>query len=270
MDKFKGLNAITANQKKIFNSIPNRRKKAGIKAHINVYKKIKAYSNFTHLSKFLGLPHPGPQNVEFKIFFEVSLGNRIADCVIVAMSGETRICYIVELKTCMSNTASFESPIRQVQRLQGLAQLTDTVNFLKNNSPSGSGKYSLIPVLVFKTQNTFKTVAHEVPTLKANIFFATDSKLISFLSQRQDVSISAILNTPASKRTPKRGRRKPACLGPKQKKLSTVKQAGNRLHAKTKLKTPISNQVFKAISDKAKAFEDRTQQCLRHPHYPSN
>ncbi len=75
---------------------------------------------------------PGPTFTDFRLFFEVTLGRRIADCVVVALQPSPR-CYIVEFKTAMSNTANPQSVTRKAQRLEGTAQLCDCANFLRTS-----------------------------------------------------------------------------------------------------------------------------------------
>lgn len=268
MDKFRGLNSITEEQKQLFNKIPSKRKKAGIKAHINVYKKIQSYSNFSHLVNFLNMPHPCPKGVNFKVFFEVTLGQRIADCVILATSGETKNCYIVELKTCMSNTTSMSSPVRQVQRLQGTAQLSDSIKYIGSNAPNGTREYSLIPLLLFKTQKTFKTIFSECPQFHINKIFTSDKKLITFLSQRQDVSVSTLLRSHPTQISKRRTCRKKAWsqsintdgMGSEQTKLSPCKQTRRRRGPKTKHQTPGRINLFTRIAKQTQFIANGVRQ----------
>lgn len=246
MDKFKGLNSITVEQRKLFEQIPNKRKRAGKRAHILFYRKLKSYNNFSYVAKFLNIEHPCPKGIQFKMFFEVSLGHRIADCIIVTLSGETINCYIIELKTCMSNSDTMTLPIRQIQRLQGTSQLSDSVKYLQTFSPNGTTECAIIPLLLFKTQKSLKTIFSEIISFSINRTYTSHKKLINFLSTRQDVSVSTLLNIHTTK-LPSSGLHAKkywtgqgaSNMGPKQKKFFACKQAFSRRCAKTGDKTQI-------------------------------
>ncbi|AIU39545.1 nuclear protein UL24 [Equid gammaherpesvirus 5] len=166
--------------------LPPKRKIAGQKAHLEMYKKLSKYASVGSLLKFLAIDHPCPTRCDVKIFFEVCLGHRIADCVILLSCGETRMCYIIELKTCMSDSTSMFNETRLCQRSQGLCQLSDALKFISYNAPSGRQKWHLVPHLIFKTQRGLKTLYTETPQFTTNIIHSSTDKLASFFFARGD------------------------------------------------------------------------------------
>lgn len=176
--------------------LPPKRKLAGQKAHLEMYRKLAKYSSVGHLLKFLAIDHPCPTRCQLKIFFEVCLGNRIADCVILLSCGETRLCYIIELKTCMSDSPSMYNETRLCQRSQGLCQLSDALRFISFNAPAGRQKWHLVPHLIFKSQRGLKTIYTETPQFPTNIIHSSPDKLASFFFSRADREVSEKVHAP--------------------------------------------------------------------------
>nr|BEG23090.1 homolog of EHV2 ORF20 nuclear protein UL24 [Macronycteris gammaherpesvirus 1] len=183
------MTSIFKTNKDVLSKLPHKRKVAGQKAHLEMYKKLVKYSSLSSLLKFLAISHPCPGKSAIKLFFEVSLGNRISDCVVLLTCGENRMCYIVELKTCMSNLKGMFNETRQCQRNQGLSQLYDASRFVFYNAPSGRQKWLLISHLIFKSQCGLKTIYTETPQLTNNLIHSSLEKLTHFFSVRSDKKI---------------------------------------------------------------------------------
>ncbi|AAC95544.1 fusion protein [Ateline gammaherpesvirus 3] len=183
------LSVIQKTNKDALAQLPKTRKIAGNKAHIATYQKLIKYSAPTPLFKFLGISHPCAVQTKNQLFFEVRLGNRIADCIMLTSCGETRICYVIELKTCMTSSLDLSSDIRQTQRSQGLCQLADTVSFIQNYAPPGRQAWTVLPILIFKSQATLKTLHVEIPKFPANLTHTSEEKLSCFFFSRSDVEI---------------------------------------------------------------------------------
>ncbi|ALE14731.1 ORF20 [Felid gammaherpesvirus 1] len=181
--------------KDILSVLPASRKAAGKKAHLKIYKKLLGYRNTNSLLKFLSITHPCPNKCTFKLFIEVSLGNRISDCVLLLTCGESRICYVIELKTCISKQTNMSRDIRQAQKSQGLHQLLDAVRFVQNSLPLGRQKWNLIPHLLFKCQNSLKTIYQESPAFMTNLAFSNHQKLSQFFTQREDLGLKKRLSS---------------------------------------------------------------------------
>lgn len=175
--------------KQVLAQLPPQRMKAGVKTHNAVYKKIKAYTNLGALLKFVGIEHPCPAKAKFNTFFEVSLGCRIADFILLVSCGQKKMCYVVELKTCMGAEVNMLSDVRQSQRSVGLGQLSDSVRYIQQRAPPGRQTWEILPFLVFKSQQTLKSVHIESLPVPANLLQTSRDKFISFLSQREDVFI---------------------------------------------------------------------------------
>lgn len=188
-----------------------------------MYKKLTKYASSSSLLKFLDIKHPCPGKSSVKIFFEVSLGNRISDCVILLTCGENRMCYIVELKTCMYESKGMFNETRLCQRKQGLSQLSDAIRFVSHNAPSGRQKWLLIPYLIFKSQNGLKTIYNETPQLTNNLIHSHTEKLANFFFSREDKEVSQKVHRPnvtqQKKMVPQR-----SFLVPKSQKLLVHRQ----------------------------------------------
>nr|QOW02502.1 Ul24 [Tadarida gammaherpesvirus] len=79
---------VQVNSKETLSKLPSQRKIAGNRAHFAAYKKMKRYTSLTPLLKFVGIDHPCPGKSKVQLFFEVTLGPRIADCVLQSV-----LCY---------------------------------------------------------------------------------------------------------------------------------------------------------------------------------
>ncbi|ATA58249.1 UL24 [Eptesicus fuscus gammaherpesvirus] len=192
------LDRLLKKSRETLSKLPNTRKAAGNKAHLASYKKMCGYSRPASLLKFLGVSHPCPTRVTVNLFFEVTLGPRIADCVMLVASGETRACYVIEFKTCITQHADMRNEVRRSQRLQGLCQLADAVQYLSRAAPVSRQVVAVLPYLVFKCQKTLKTLHVETPAFAVNQIHTNWEKLHSFLFSRQDGAVRQLLRAPAS------------------------------------------------------------------------
>ncbi|AAC58067.1 ORF20 [Alcelaphine gammaherpesvirus 1] len=174
------------------NSLPAKRKKAGLQAHRKVYKQLLQYHSFTKINKFLELKHPDPKKVKYRLFFEVSLGPRIVDVIVLTSYETERVCYVVELKTCLGSEFNFTS-VRAAQRTQGLCQLYDSTKYLSNNAPLGGERWEVRAHLLFKSQSAMKTLYVEHPGFQFNQLQCTTGALSVFLKSREDVACRQLL-----------------------------------------------------------------------------
>ncbi|ARW78083.1 nuclear protein UL24 [Common bottlenose dolphin gammaherpesvirus 1 strain Sarasota] len=177
----------------VLGTLPARCKAAGKKAHLKVYRKLLGFKTLRGLSLFLDLGQPVESSAKHRIFFEVRLGRRIADCVLIVKTEDRGVCYIIELKTCMTQNVNIFSPIRQAQRLQGLAQLSDSVKFLRDALPSGPESWFIIPVLLFKSQGSFKTLHSETYQSSSQGARTSWERLTNFLFVREDDAVTGAL-----------------------------------------------------------------------------
>ncbi|AAO12324.1 hypothetical protein KM546_gp17 [Porcine lymphotropic herpesvirus 3] len=168
--------------------LPDKRKRAGVLAHKRVYKKMLQYVTFTHLSNFLSIAHPCGKDVNFKIFFEVTLGSRIADCIVLAVSKQGRVCYVIELKTSLGSKFILND-VKAAQISQGLSQLLDSTTYLYNHAPKDTEAWTIVPHLLFKCQKTLQTIYSETPKLKKIHINTRGDKLSAFLYAREDAGL---------------------------------------------------------------------------------
>ncbi|AAX58056.1 ORF20 [Ovine gammaherpesvirus 2] len=200
-------------------SLPAKRKVAGLNAHRKVYKQLMLYTSFGKVNKFLGLQHICPKKVKYKLFFEVSLGPRIADIIVLASQGEQRMCYIIELKTCLG--AHFvPNPIKLAQRSQGLCQLHDSTKYLCNNAPRGEERWVVQAHLLFKSQVSLKTLHSEHPTFPFALIQSKEEALSAFLRLREDAEFKQVLRQGCPPAEVAKGMR---LLGPKPQERARYK-----------------------------------------------
>lgn len=152
------------------------------------YKKMVKYKSAGALLTFLGIKDVAHSKTTFKIFFEVTLGNRIADSVLLTQYGDTRNIYIIEFKTCSSDRVDVYSEIRRSQRLQGLQQLADSIKYIGTNIPSGRTPWLIHPYLIFKSQKTLKTIHCERPNFTINLIHTNTDRLLTYFSALEDVN----------------------------------------------------------------------------------
>lgn len=162
---------------------------------MSIYKKMLKYTTQGALFKFLCLVEKFNPGTKTQLFFEVSLGNRIADSVLLASYGETKYCFILEFKTCNSKAPDMMTEVRRSQRLQGLQQLSDSVKYIQACAPPGPHPWQICPYLIFKSQKNLKTIHSEKLPIVTNVLHTNDDKLVSFLIYREDVKIKKRLSS---------------------------------------------------------------------------
>ncbi|AEV80772.1 nuclear protein UL24 [Aotine betaherpesvirus 1] len=197
--------------------LPRYRAIAGKRKHFAVYRQIvKTLNNFQRFNLALGgVFPPGLAQCRRSVFFEVTVGRRIPDCLVLFSSeGLVRkiVCYVFELKTTQSSadadSVRKHSSTHYLQYVQGLRQLKDTVDDLRGFSSGAEGDvWDLIPVIVFYPQNEARPSfcrAFRVTTLR----FRTES-LVRVLCRGQDESVRNILSSArAQDRARSRARRR--------------------------------------------------------------
>lgn len=162
---------------------------------MSIYRKMLKYTTQGALFKFLSLVEKFNPGTNIQLFFEVSLGNRIADSVLLASYGETKYCFILEFKTCNSKTPDMLTDVRQSQRLQGLQQLSDSVKYIQTCAPPGPQAWQICPYLIFKSQKNLQTIHSEKLPTVTNILHSYYDKLASFLKYREDVKTKERLHS---------------------------------------------------------------------------
>nr|AIA82765.1 hypothetical protein [Bovine gammaherpesvirus 4]QJC19193.1 hypothetical protein [Bovine gammaherpesvirus 4] len=172
--------------KTILSTLPLGRKALGQRAHLDTYKKILSYVKIDSLFKFLSIKKPDTEPQKVRLFFEVTLGRRIADCILLVFGRSDKTCYIIELKTCMPKTYNMTSDVKLAQRTQGLNQLMDCASFLNSHCPVGNSTWKVYPHLLFKSQRSLKTIYTETAFIPPNHIHSNDDKLISFFFSRED------------------------------------------------------------------------------------
>ncbi|AAK38220.1 ORF12 [callitrichine gammaherpesvirus 3] len=210
MDPTRGLNAISQEERSTFAKIPKKRMIAGIRAHTRFYKKLLSFSDFGEVADFIGICNQPPTYTTFKIFIEVTLGRRRADCVIVTFEADICRCFIIELKTCMRHASNPVSVTRRIQRHEGISQLSDCVTFLleacSTRDIDNKCTVSLHPVLLLKNQRTLKTVHIEFPQFSQLGTAVSVSRLLSLLDRAHDGTLRARLCEQLSNPPPRRSR----------------------------------------------------------------
>ncbi|AJE29661.1 ORF20 [macacine gammaherpesvirus 12] len=175
--------------------LPTARKRAGIRAHLAVYRRLIKHRSLGDIFKFLSIcsTREATEDAQFRIFFEVTLGKRIADCVLTVESKNQKTCYVVELKTCLSGFVFPGSAIKISQRRQGLEQLTDSVAYIGRAAPKGHENWSVRPLLLFKNQKTLKTIHTESSAFPPTFINTTSVALNGFFNQWEDARVRKML-----------------------------------------------------------------------------
>lgn len=181
----------------VFSNLPEKRKSIGKYNHLQIYKNLNIYKNNLHkLNSFLG--NVFPSNIEqykIKIYFEVKLGHRIPDCIIILISHNASLCYFLEFKTTYveSNTKTLcENKIHQAQYLQGLKQLNESISFLSQFQNFQGTKFLVYPAIYFFKQNSLNL--NFFKCFKNKIMFFDTSFILQFLRNHQDAEVQTILS----------------------------------------------------------------------------
>lgn len=241
--------------KKILSKLPAKRKLAGKRAHVAAYKKMLKYSTIQPLLNFLSINHPCPSKAKVQLFFEVALGNRVSDSVMLVTCGETRLCYIIEFKTCISQATNMFNEVRQSQRSQGLCQLLDAVKFIEKSAPRGKQVWRLLPCLVFKSQGTLRTIHSETPPFSVNQIHSSGEKLVSFFYSREDVKTREQLHKMS--KVPKVAK-KYSILGTTSSKCSLYKQRSHGRNKEKRLQLQKKRDGAQSRKNKEKPAQKRT------------
>ncbi|AAB66432.1 hypothetical protein [Murine herpesvirus strain 4556] len=195
--------------KQLLNKLPKRRARAGKLAHVRCYRAMQGASNILQLLESLKIAHQITHPVGSRLFFEVTLGRRVVDAIIVVFSESSPHihCFLIELKTCKINFFNQHSTTREAQKVEGSNQLRDSAKALAVLAPVGTDPCRVTAHLIFKSQrglNTLKSytlnwMTHTVNTQKV--------ALLNFLGLRADNELRACLtrglppaNSPGSRR----------------------------------------------------------------------
>ncbi|AAG27209.1 unknown [Cercopithecine alphaherpesvirus 9] len=99
--------------------------------------------------------------VNIYVIFEVNLGRRRPDCIILM---ETKIennlkliCLIIELKSCRF-TSNMNTITKKFQFFEGARQLTDSLSLIQETTPVGHNEILLQPMLIFISQKGLRIV----------------------------------------------------------------------------------------------------------------
>lgn len=142
-----------------FNFIPKKHKHRGVKNHIRIQEKLANSKSFEGIETVL--PGIFPQylkNWTRKIFFELNVGRRISDCLILFESLNKEMkCFVLEFKTTYQKTFSLKGhkTLQQYQFREGCRQLRDAVLELTKIT-GNSTQLHLYGYLIFFSRETLK------------------------------------------------------------------------------------------------------------------
>ncbi|ANC96581.1 nuclear protein UL24 [macacine betaherpesvirus 9] len=182
--------------------LPAIRKCIGQYNHLRIYKKILMLkSNFTELNFFLGniFPHE-LQTSKIHVFFEVTLGNRIPDCIIVLNHlNENRVneihLYFFEFKTTFAKSTLFsiqKNTTQKLQYLQGLKQLQEATKFLEQYLIKNETTCKISPVICFFRQRGLKL--DFVKTFVSKELQLSLPFILNLLAQFENDTVKSILS----------------------------------------------------------------------------
>nr|ARM64488.1 U49 [Human betaherpesvirus 6] len=184
--------------------LPDIRKKIGQFHHLRIYKQILSLQgNFARLNYFLGDVFPANlRSASVSVFFEVRLGSRIPDCIVLLKSVDAKDefafhCYFFEFKTTLGKSTMqsvHHNCIHQAQYLQGLRQLHQSISFLDQYLIADEVLWNVVPVICFFRQWG----------LKLDFFkkFSGKTKRLSFsficdlFARSQDGAVQSLLSIP--------------------------------------------------------------------------
>ncbi|AIU39381.1 nuclear protein UL24 [Testudinid alphaherpesvirus 3] len=111
------------------------------------------------LSGLIETHHPTRDIYGTLPLFEVTLGGRRADFILLTESREEKkICILGELKTC-KHVGNMTTPSKANQRLEGLAQLRDGTRYIRSIITHGTDRIVLCPTLLFAAQKDLRIVS---------------------------------------------------------------------------------------------------------------
>ncbi|ADW24361.1 hypothetical protein RHVP.20 [Cricetid gammaherpesvirus 2] len=138
--------------------LPPKRKAVGKRAHLRCYIQLLREPTLHALLDQLKISHTDGCHQLFKLYFEVRLGHRVADAIILTGNDSLCHCYILEFKTCASPKFDINCQIRAAQHAEGCSQLRDMLSHLRWHVPAGPESCSISCHLVFKSQRGLKTL----------------------------------------------------------------------------------------------------------------
>ncbi|QQG63353.1 nuclear protein UL24 [Felid alphaherpesvirus 1] len=138
---------------------------------------------------------------------EVNLGRRRPDCVCtIQFEGEGGgICFLIELKTCRFSK-NMDTTSKDIQRREGLKQLTDSVGLITKILPPGGEKLTLIPILAFIAQRGLRILG--VTSLPPQMLTSNISVLaanITKLAEYNPIESGGVIRSKKKSKYPRSG-----------------------------------------------------------------
>ncbi|APZ76278.1 nuclear protein [Murid herpesvirus 3] len=182
----------------ILNQLPIYRKYVGKCKHLKLYKNLIKYKDdFRQLNKFCGniLPEFLSQ-YEINIYFEVRLGHRIPDIILVfSKEGMDTYCYITEIKTTFSkvNKQTVKTNrVQNIQYLQGLKQLQQSAYYLKQFNIANGERWLVFPVILFFKQDNLKLNFYKC--FQEKIYTVSTEFIKQLFKNNQDAKVCALFS----------------------------------------------------------------------------
>ena len=182
--------------------LPPVRRRIGQYNHLRIYKKILLLkSNFEKLNFFLGNLFPEElHDSKIHVYFEVRLGCRIPDCIIVFRHfGEKLLktfhCYFFEFKTTFAKSNLFsiqKNRTQKIQYLQGLRQLRQATDYLQQFVIKNESLCKVNPVICFFRQHGLKL--DFVKTFIAKELQLSSTFLCNLFTKYQNDTVKSILS----------------------------------------------------------------------------
>nr|ABO48400.1 nuclear protein UL24 [Wood mouse herpesvirus] len=199
--------------KQLLNKLPKRRARAGKLAHVRCYRAMQGASNILQLLESLKIAHQITHPVGSRLFFEVTLGRRVVDAIVVVFSESSPHihCFLIELKTCKINFFNHNSTTREAQRVEGSSQLRDSARALTLLAPVGTDPCRVTAHLIFKSQRGLHTLKSYTLTWMTHTINTKKVALLNFLGLNADNELRACL-TKGLPPARSLGRRSHVCL----------------------------------------------------------
>ncbi|CCE57240.1 M76 protein [Murid betaherpesvirus 1] len=174
--------------------LPDARKRAGRRGHLQIYKKITAvFEDDDALNAILGgiLPYRGVPGRRY-VFYEIDFKKRIPDCIVVLVDDRdgSAECYVIEFKTTMrcADTGTIRSNrTHRLQYLQGLRQLRDSTRIFSQFTVADGVCWKVFPVISFFRQKGARVALTRV--FKPREYRVLSSVVLDFLRLHQDESV---------------------------------------------------------------------------------
>nr|WEG69762.1 nuclear protein UL24 [Mastomys natalensis cytomegalovirus 3]WEG69902.1 nuclear protein UL24 [Mastomys natalensis cytomegalovirus 3]WEG70042.1 nuclear protein UL24 [Mastomys natalensis cytomegalovirus 3]WEG70182.1 nuclear protein UL24 [Mastomys natalensis cytomegalovirus 3]WEG70322.1 nuclear protein UL24 [Mastomys natalensis cytomegalovirus 3] len=173
--------------------LPDVRKRIGRREHMRIYRKISTvFDDFLALnSVFRDVFSADIGQRGRYVFYEVNLGKRIPDCIIIFLNQDgSNNCYVIEFKTtmrCADGETLYSNKTHRLQYLQGLKQLRDSVHIFSQFSVSNGSVWTIYPVIAFFKQK--EITAALIKVFKPRRCIVCTDLVIDYIRIRQDESV---------------------------------------------------------------------------------